>query len=129
MFSKKRKAALQPKAAAFFARYLARRDGNTKNMETNTMKRVVCEGTADAKREEANANNVPENWCKLAEKNAARIQKRFKEENINVVVNVNQTFVNSFMDEMKVSVRPILSRERSSWQDSTRGRIARRSSS
>ena len=58
MSSKKRKAAPQPKAAAFFTRYLARHNGNTKKMETNTMKRAVREGTADAEREEAKAKTV-----------------------------------------------------------------------
>ena len=45
---------------------------------------------------------VPENWCKMAEKNAARIQKRFKEENVDVVINADQTFVNFFMEETEV---------------------------
>ena len=38
--------------------YFVRRDGNAEKMEINSLKRVVREGTADAKREEAKAKKV-----------------------------------------------------------------------
>ena len=42
----------------------------------------------------------------MAEKNAAQIQKRFKEEEVEVVLNADQTFVNFFMEEKEV-VAPV----------------------
>ena len=48
----------QPNAAAFFAKYFAGLDGNTKKMEGNSMKRVIREGAVDAKREEEKAKKI-----------------------------------------------------------------------
>ena len=45
---------------------------------------------------------VPENWRELAEADAARICKRFKDENVDMTENSDQTFVNFFMEEEKV---------------------------
>ena len=45
---------------------------------------------------------VPEDWRDMAEKNAARIQMRFSEEEVEVTINADQTFVNFFMEEEEV---------------------------
>ena len=62
----KKKMKPQPKARALFTQYFAKADGNAKKMETNSMKRAVRVGTADAEREKAKAKNVKKAMAEFA---------------------------------------------------------------
>ena len=46
---------------------------------------------------------LPEDWRQKAEDNVARINKKFKDDNVDIVRNADQTFVQFFMEEEYVA--------------------------
>ena len=68
---------------------------------TNWLDRVLAR-SGWSLRANSIGQTVPENWRPMSVANAARIQKSYKEANVQVTINADQTFVKFFMEEAQV---------------------------
>ena len=89
---------------AFYQSYIDPTKTSALSGWINWLSRVLSRGGWSL-RANSIGQTVPENWRSMAEENTKKICTRFKEENIQVTINADQTFVNFFMEE-KVVVAP-----------------------
>ena len=85
----------------FYNNYLDPEKGSAASGFTNWLKRCL-ERAGWSLRKNSVGQTVPEDWRQKAEANAKRIRERFKEEDVEVTINADQTFVNFFMEETQV---------------------------
>jgi hypothetical protein len=85
----------------FYKTHLDPRKPSSASGFANWVKRVLNRAGWSFRKNSV-GQTVPPDWRKKAERNAAKITKRFKDEEVDVVLNADQTFVNFYMEETEV---------------------------